>query len=105
MEITNEWLQEHLKSGDVVKFGQLEMRHPCRVLLLVNGGSLSVQAGQGLYSEPRDLNGPYTHVEVGFAEPLPKWWLNNEDTVMGYVPIHQVIDHVNLHGGVRNKNI
>ena len=75
--------------------------------------SLSVQAGQYLYSQPRDDAGPYTHVEVGFVENgrgeaviPPESWLQYADTgelrsdVYGYVPIELVVEFVGLHGGI-----
>jgi hypothetical protein len=72
-----------------------------------SGLSLSVQAGSGLYSEPReDAKDLYTQVEVGFpssgiAELMP-YCEDPEcptDTVYAYVPTEIVVDIINRHGG------
>jgi hypothetical protein len=71
--------------------------------------SLSVQAGQYLYSTPREDAGPWTHVEVGFPSARPEPWAEWESycespndptgTVYGYVPLPLVEALIALHGG------
>lgn len=44
-------------------------------LVCADGAQVSLQAGYGLYSTPRDNHGPYTHVEAGFPSvPPPASW-------------------------------
>ena len=74
-----------------------------------NGFSLSVQAGEFLYSDPREDAGPWRAVEVGFPSGTPEPWdewqayAENEadptGTVYGYVPVVMVEALIALHGG------
>lgn len=76
-----------------------------------DGTSLSVQASAFLYCIPRDDEGPYTHVEVGFIRDAndkalapPDAWRKYADggfpsDVYGYVPIELVDEFINSHGG------
>lgn len=74
----------------------------------VDGTRLSVQAGELLYSTPRDNKGPYTHVEVGYPsiEPPDTWipYAENPDaptkTVYAYIPIEYVYFFIAAHGGI-----
>lgn len=79
-----------------------------------DGFSMSVQAFDGAYCEPRDDNGPYWKVEVGFpsekdslldrwiedpnAEVCPK--SGNIETVYGYVPVSVISEVIEKHGGM-----
>ena len=77
-------------------------------LILADGASLSVQAGEGLYCSPRDDKGPYTKVEVGFPSETPPeaWkefaedWENPTNTVYGYIPLTMVMLYIGAHGGI-----
>ena len=77
-------------------------------LILQDGASLSVQAGEALYCSPRDDKGPYTKVEVGFPSQKPPeaWkefaenWDNPTNTVYGYVPLSMVMLYIGAHGGI-----
>ena len=72
-----------------------------------DGTSLSVQASFGHYCTPRNDEGPWTAVEVGFPSACPpeSWaeyaedWNNPLDTVYGYVPVQMVQHFISLHGG------
>ena len=72
-----------------------------------DGADLSVQASRTHYCNPRDNDGPYTHVEVGFPSVAPpeSWreyaeeWERPTDTVYGYVPVELVQAFIDLHGG------
>jgi len=71
---------------------------------LPDGKSISVQASEHTYCLPRNNQGPYTHVEVGYPEgiSLPESWEeyadchgdNDDDwrysAVFGYVPVELV---------------
>ncbi len=52
-------------------FGPLKNSAP--PIVCADGESLSVQAGRMLYSTPRDDEGPYTAVEVGFPSVSPPY--------------------------------
>ena len=87
--------------------GILERKHYDRVVC-ADGASVSIQAGSGLYSTPRDNDGPYTHVEAGFpsVEPPASWREYVEDpndlcdTVYAYMPYDCVDEFINVHGGL-----
>ena len=77
-----------------------------------DGTSLSVQVGESLYCIPRNSEGPWTHVEVGFIRDeqenslnAPESWKEYADTgeldsdVFGYVPFELVEEFIAAHGG------
>ena len=77
-----------------------------------DGFSMSVQAGSGMYCSPRDDDGPWTEVEVGFPsakEPALKEYAEDPDagldknghvsTVYGWVPMETVLAIIESHGG------
>lgn len=76
-----------------------------------DGVSLSVQASRFHYSSPRDDDGPYTAVEVGFIQdadgnavtPPDSWreYAEGEfpNDVYAYVPVELVEDFITSHGG------
>lgn len=68
--------------------------------------SVSVQASEGSYCEPRDDYGPYTAVELGFPnrpDPMLDGYAEDKsnlmDTVYGWVPVGVVRDLIVKHGG------
>lgn len=74
---------------------------------LRDGSSISIQAGTGAYSKPRELRGPYYAVELGypsqvFEEFLPYAEDANKptQTIYGYVPIDLVEQVCDKHGGI-----
>ncbi len=79
-------------------------------VVCADGASVSIQAGAGVYSIPRDNVGPYTHVEAGFpsVDPPPSWreyaeadgWMTPCDTVYAYMPYDCVDEFINVHGGL-----
>ncbi len=79
-------------------------------VVCADGASVSIQAGVGIYSIPRDNVGPYTHVEAGFpsVDPPPSWREYAEDepsldlrnTVFAYMPYDCVDEFINVHGGL-----
>ncbi len=75
-----------------------------------DGTTLSVQASKYHYCTPREDDGPYYSVEVGYpsVEPPETWagyfdgdWDTQDrtDSVYGYVPIDLVEDFIKIHGG------
>ena len=77
-------------------------------LILADGVSLSVQASRHMYCSPRDNEGPYTKVEVGFPSETPPeaWkefaenWEDPTGTIYGYVPLTMVMMYIGAHGGI-----
>jgi hypothetical protein len=68
--------------------------------------SVSIQASEGNYCEPRDDYGPYTAVELGFPttpDPMLDGYAedssNLTQTVYGWVPVGVVRDLIVKHGG------
>ena len=82
------------------------MKEKYRRLICADGFSMSVQADSGAYCEPRNNEGPYSEVEVGYpsvAEELLLPWAENPGiptkTVYAYVPSEVVLEVVLKHGG------
>lgn len=76
------------------------------LLVCADGFSLSVQASMHHYCTPRNNEGPWTEVEVGFPSVLEEILLpyaeDEEDpieTVYGYVPVSVVRGVIRKHGG------
>ena len=77
-----------------------------------DGFKMSVQAGQSLYSEPRDVVNSYEEVEVGFPsteESLLTSYAEDEEnlcgTVYGYVPCSIIDEVIEKHGGIDESKI
>jgi hypothetical protein len=83
-------------------------------IFCTDGTSLSVQASHSHYCTPREDEGPYTEVEVGFiyapdgeSRSAPRSWVGYADdgtirsSVFGYVPIDFVRRFVKRHGGIK----
>lgn len=76
-----------------------------------DGVALSIQASERHYCTPRNNQGPWTHVEVGFIEDKndqtftpPNEWAQYADgefpsNVYAHVPVELVVDFVTQHGG------
>ncbi len=100
MIINKDYLNDFLRGGLIKP-----------ALELSNGVTLSVQASQMHYSSPRDTNGPYKRVEVGYPSVSPssdweKYFDGNfdedpTDSVYAYVPIEMVVDFINENGGIK----
>ena len=72
-----------------------------------DGFSVSIQADQGKYCCPRNDEGPYIEVELGFPSHsesmISKWAEDREnltETVYGYVPSTVVLEMLLKHGGM-----
>ena len=77
-----------------------------------DGFKMSVQAGQSLYSEPRDVVDSYERAEVGFPsteETLLASYAEDGDnlcdTVYGYVPCSIIDEVIDKHGGIDESKI
>ena len=90
-------------------FGKRNERVEC-----ADGFSMSVQAFDGAYCAPRDDDGPYTEVEVGFPSEKDAdldRWIEDPDaeacedtghikTVYAYVPVSVISSVIEKHGGM-----
>lgn len=104
-------LREGRPDSLIDTFGSVAMPKMLRRIECADGFNVSVQAGEYLYSTPRENHGPWSHVEVGYPserpEPWDEWRNYVEDadrptsTVYGYVPLSLVEALIELHGGVR----
>ena len=77
-----------------------------------DGFEMSVQAGQSLYSEPRDVADSYEEVEVGYPsteESMLTSYAEDEEnlcgTVYGYVPCSIIDQVIEKHGGIDESKI
>ena len=77
-----------------------------------DGFKMSVQAGQSLYSSPRDIANNYKEAEVGFPsteESLLASYADDEEnlcgTVYGYVPCSVIDAVIEKHGGIDESKI
>ena len=77
-----------------------------------DGFTMSIQAGQSLYSTPKDDAKRYKAVEVGFPseeELLIKKYAEDQenlcDTVYGFVPTKIVDTIIKKHGGINEEVI
>lgn len=93
-------------SGTAYTIRGITLRKNSERVRLVDGTSVSVQAGVYLCSTPRKDFAQFTHVEVGYPnfEPPESWKEyaeNSEDykeTIYPYIPIGLVLDYINLVG-------
>ena len=83
--------------------------HPCNreAIVCADGMTLSVQASSGHYCTPREDDGPYSSVEVGYpSEAVPELLVYAESpetptgTIYGYVPVELVDAAIAAHGGI-----
>lgn len=87
---------------------------PRRPITLADGNRMSLQASETHYCTPRNDDGPYTAIEVGFVTTasgeravMPEEWHAYADDcespaqsdVYGYVPIAIVERYIAAHGG------
>ena len=100
----NEFIQKYRTVTKLVP-GMTSSRTP--KVVCNDGLEMSVQAGQSLYSEPRDVADSYEEAEVGFPsteESLLTSYAEDEEnlcgTVYGYVPCSIIDKVIEKHGGI-----
>lgn len=106
---------DYKEPEEVVKFKPLYER-----VYFNNGGNISIQASRTAYSNPRNDEGPYTHMEMGYPSKdtvLPKNVLRyveqsslegtNDpyDSVYPYVPVSVIKELVQANGGVKSGEL
>jgi len=105
----NEFIQKYRKVKKLVP-GMTSSLVP--YVICKDGFKMSVQAGQSLYSEPKDVADHYEEVEVGYPSEeeyiLAKYAEDGEnlcDTVYGYVPCSIIDEVIEKHGGIDESKI
>ena len=78
----------------------------CAIAVCADGFSVSIQASSRNYCSPRNDDGPYLSVELGYpsaSDPIILPYAENPDkptdTVYGYVPSSVVLECLESHGG------
>jgi hypothetical protein len=90
-------IQAHLQSASVVQLGEgREFRQPVPAIRCGDGTELSIQAGEMVYSLPRNNTGPWTHVEVMTLnlETVPVHFRTDQCDIGAYVPILAVAQEI-----------
>lgn len=97
----NEFLQKYRKVNDY-GMNMIRPRVKC-----ADGFTVSVQAGYGLYSEPRSDSDWYSRVELGYPSACDDELLGYAEepncpteTIYGFVPISVVDEVLKKHGGI-----
>ena len=105
----NEFIQKYRKVKKLIP-GMTTSHNPH--VICKDGFKMSVQAGQSLYSEPRDVVDSYEEAEVGFPsteESLLTTYAEDEEnlcgTVYGYVPCSIIDEVIEKHGGIDESKI
>ena len=105
----NEFIQKYRKVTKLVP-GMTSSHTP--YVICNDGFKMSVQAGQSLYSEPRDVADSYERAEVGYPsaeESLLTSYAEDGDnlcdTVYGYVPCSIIDEVIEKHGGIDEEAI
>ena len=105
----NEFILKYRKVKKIVP--GLTSSH-CPHVVCKDGFKMYVQAGQSLFSSPRDVADSYEEAEVGFPsaeESLLTSYAENEEnlcgTVYGYVPCAVIDAVIDRHGGIDESKI
>ena len=105
----NEFIQKYRKVTKLVP-GMTSSHTP--YVVCKDGFKMSVQAGQSLYSEPRDVADSYEQAEIGYPsaeESLLTSYAEDGDnlcdTVYGYVPCSIIDEVIEKHGGIDEEAI
>jgi hypothetical protein len=109
--ILHDYIQNHVKSGRVLEKVHPDSpihRFPAKPIVCADGFTMSVQASASHYCSPRDNDGPYNTVEVGYPsereESLMPYASNEDtptDTVYSMVPIEVIKYLIYKHGGLK----
>ena len=114
-------MQENIKmtiNEFIIKYRKVEKLVPGMTrsytpyVICNDGFKMSVQAGQSLYSEPRDVADSYEEAEIGYPSEeeslITSYAEDNEnlcDTVYGYVPCSIIDEVIEKHGGIDESKI
>lgn len=95
---TIEMLDAHLRTPIKLLSG-FEYKEVAPAVICKDGTSLSVQANEYSYCIPRNNYGPWTHVEVWCVTAPVSEFEYDEEEPSAYVPIEQVVEFIDNHGG------
>ena len=105
----NEFIQKYRKVKKLIP-GMTSSHTPH--VICKDGFKMSVQAGQSLYSDPKDVTDSYEAAEVGYPsteESLLTSYAEDEEnlcgTVYGYVPCSIIDAVIEKHGGIDESKI
>ena len=105
----NEFIQKYRKVKKLTP-GMTSSYNPH--VVCKDGFKMSVQAGQSLYSTPKDVADDYEEAEVGYPSTeetlLTTYAEDNDnlcDTVYGYVPCSIIDEVIEKHGGIDEEAI
>ena len=105
----NEFIQKYRKVKKIIP-GMTSSY--CPHVICKDGFKMSVQAGQSLYSKPRDVADYYEEAEIGFPSEEESLLMNYcEDetnpcgTVYSYVPCSIIDTVIEKHGGINEDAI
>jgi hypothetical protein len=95
-------INDYLRTSPVHNLGTTTFKEPVNHITCKDGTRISVQASKGHYCEPRDDNGPWTHVEVMMAEDPVYFDIDDADSnIAAYVPIESVAKEILYRGNAR----
>jgi len=97
---TLEQLQKHLSTEPKEISFNYFYKDLAPVVKCKDGTTVSIQASQYHYSTPREDYGPYTEVEVWRATAEVTEFEYSDDEPSAYVPIEQVVQFIDNHGGM-----
>jgi hypothetical protein len=94
-----------LLAGEVTVYGEEGSEYGIKAIteriICADGTKLSVQASNTHHSTPRSNYGPYSHVEVWRVTSAVTEFKYTEDDPSAYVPIEQVVQFIDNHGGFK----
>jgi hypothetical protein len=112
MTLPDDYTLQKLLDGEdrivrVGAIGDLLFKRLAPRVYLRDGSSVSIQASDTAYSNPRSSRGPYHAVELGYPSQVFEEFLpfaeeadKPTQTVYGYVPIDLVEQVCDKHGGI-----
>jgi hypothetical protein len=104
--------RNHVKANAVTG-GAMRHLHHVPKIKCADGFAMSVQASEFHYCAPRDSEGPWDKVEVGYPSERVDAFMpfidgsdsEPTDTVYGYVPLKIVAQAVEDHGGFAAQDV
>lgn len=114
MQSTEAKLQERLSRCVYVDVGTGKLyRRNTRAVICRDGTTLSCQASETHYCYPREDNGPWSKIEVGYPSQVPneemlQYCENQRDptkSIYGYLPVKICCDFIDSHGGFMEEKL
>jgi hypothetical protein len=88
-------IQQHLASADEINMGGRTFRLPVAPIQCRDGSEFSVQAGETVYSSPRNNTGPWDSAEVmSLSGHTPINWHCQNGDVAGWVPLEAIAKEI-----------